>query len=63
MMNIKINDKNGVPSTNFGIGLYLGIEEHHLRQFIMKKLIMNLINTLESHVGTQKEDLIKFFKK
>ena len=22
--------KNGVPSTDFGLGLYLGIEEHHL---------------------------------
>ena len=31
MINIEINNKKkGVPSTDFGLGLYLGIEEHHL---------------------------------
>ena len=30
MINIEINIRNGVPSTNFELGLYLGIEEFHL---------------------------------
>ena len=30
MIDIEIDSKNGVPSTDFGLGLYLGIEEHHL---------------------------------
>ena len=30
MIDIEIDDINGVPSTVIDLGLYLGIEEHHI---------------------------------
>ena len=41
MINIKINIRSGVPSTNFELGLYLGIEFHlHVEILsIQKKLV------------------------
>ena len=45
MINIEINNRNGVPSTNFELGLYLSTEELHLGAIdalVVENIVANL---------------------